>query len=119
MKQIMSDRFQNTDILMSTLKLEGNKIKDFSKFNEDNKNDIEHDIDIQYTEYNRQASAIKQAKTELDQLFKTIQTQTYISKKLFNSTTVDNERNLSDISDEDDNCSIISNFMSVVTDSSY
>ncbi|VVC43530.1 Hypothetical protein CINCED_3A001879 [Cinara cedri] len=98
---------------------ENNTIKDLFKYCEDHKNNIEYDIDRQYTNYNRQALAIKLAKTELQQLFETIKMQAILSKKLFSSTIVDeNERNLSDMSDEDENHSNVSNFMSIVTNSS-
>jgi cell shape-determining protein MreC len=97
---------------MISLKSEGQPMKDFSKFNEDNKKNIEHNIDLQYTEYNRQAAAIKSAKSELQQLLETIKIQAYHSKKMFNSTVID------DISDEEDDCSNVSNFMSIATDSS-
>lgn len=73
---------------------------------------------IKYTEHHLQVSAIKQAKLELQQLFETIETQANLSKKLFNATIIDNEINLSDISDEDDNQSNATNLISVVTDSS-
>lgn len=92
---------------------EGNQKTNMSKFNEINKT-TKHNIDAQYMEYNQQASDLKQAKAELQQLFKTIKSQANLSKKLFNSTFVD-ENGLSDMSDEEDN---YSNFMSIVTDSS-
>lgn len=88
-----------------------NNVKDISKYNE-------KCIDIQYTKHQQQVSAIKQAKIELQQLFEIIETQTNLSKKLFNSTIIDNEINLSDISDEEDNQSNATNLVSVVTDSS-
>lgn len=116
MKEIVLSGLENMDIKsisMTSLKSEGNQ-----KGYKVNNTNVENDIDAQYNEYNRQASAIKQAKTELQQLFKTIKTQTNHSKKLFNSTAVDNERILSDISDDEDNHSNLTNFMSVVTDSS-
>ncbi|XP_025202636.1 uncharacterized protein LOC112599779 isoform X2 [Melanaphis sacchari] len=120
MKQIVLTGLDNTNIetvSMTSLKSEDNLKKDFSMHGEDNKNYINNDLDTQYTEYNRKASAIKLAKTELHQLFETIKTQAYHSKKLFSSTFVDNERVLSDISDEEES-SNVSNFMSVVTHSS-
>lgn len=97
-----------------TLESEGNQKTNMPKFNEINKNDTKHNIDAQYTEYNQQASDLKLAKAELQQLFKTIKSQANLSKKLFNSTFVD-ENGLSDMSDEEDN---YSNFISIVTDSS-
>ncbi|XP_025414153.1 lamin-like protein isoform X2 [Sipha flava] len=114
-KNIVLTGIENTDIKpesMISLKSEGQPMKDFSKFNEDNKKNIEHNIDLQYTEYNRQAAAIKSAKSELQQLLETIKIQAYHSKKMFNSTVID------DISDEEDDCSNVSNFMSIATDSS-
>lgn len=114
-KNIVLTGIENADIKHEatiSLKSESQPMKDFAKYSEDNKKDIEHDIDLQYSEYNRQASAIKSAKKELQQLFETIQTQAYHSTKMFNSTVVD------DISDEEDICSNVSNFMSIVTDSS-
>ncbi|XP_022159990.1 uncharacterized protein LOC111026252 isoform X2 [Myzus persicae] len=120
MKQIVLTGLENNDIKsvsMTSLKSEDNLIKDFPKDCEGHKNYVEHDIGSKYIEYNREASAIKLAKTELQQLFETIKKQTHHSKKLFNSTFVDNERVLSDISDEEEN-SNVSNFMSVVTHSS-
>jgi len=120
MKQIVLTGLVNNDIKsvsMTSLKSEGNLMKDFPKHSEDNKNYVEHKINKKYTEYNREASAIKLAKTELQQLFETIKKQSHNSKKLFNSTFVDNEKVLSDISDDEEN-SNASNFMSVVTHSS-
>ncbi|XP_060838606.1 uveal autoantigen with coiled-coil domains and ankyrin repeats protein-like isoform X1 [Rhopalosiphum padi] len=120
MKQIVLTGLENNNIKsvsMTSLKSEDNLINDFPKHIEDNKKYEDNDIDTQYTEYNREASAIKLAKTELHQLFETIKTQAYHSKKLFNSTFVDNEKVLSDISDEEES-SNVSNFMSVVTHSS-
>ncbi|KAL5244688.1 hypothetical protein ACI65C_012098 [Semiaphis heraclei] len=120
MKQIVLTGLENKNIKsvsMTSLKSEGDRIKDFPKRGEDNKNYVKNEIDTKYTEYNREASAIKIAKTELQQLFETIKKQTHHSKKLFNSTFVDNERVLSDISDDEEN-SNVSNFMSVVTYSS-
>lgn len=120
MKQIVLTGLENTNIKsvsMTSLKSEDNLIKDFPKHSEDNKKYVDNDFDTLYSEYNREASAIKLAKTELHQLFETIKTQAYQSKKLFNSTFVDNERVLSDISDEEES-SNVSNFMSVVTHSS-
>lgn len=113
MKNIVLAGIENTDTKPESVSLKSDiqPMKDFSKYSEDNR-DIEHEIDLQYSEYNRQASAIKSAKTELQLLFDTIKTQAYHSKKMFNSTIVD------DISDEEDNYSNISNFMSIVTDSS-
>lgn len=100
---------------MISLKPENNII-DLSKCSED----IECDINTKYTNYNRQASAIKLAKTELQQLFETIKMQAIHSKQLFSSTVVDdNEKDLSNISDEDDNHSNVSNLMSIVTNSSF
>jgi len=118
MKQIVLTGLENKDIKsvsMTSLKSEGDLIKDFPKCGD--KSYVEHDIDTKYIAYNREASAIKLAKTELQQLFETIKKQTHNSKKLFNSTFVDNEKVLSDISDEEEN-SNVSNFMSVVTHSS-
>jgi len=120
MKQIVLTGLENNDIKsvsMTSLKSGGNPIEDFTKHCENHKNYVEHGIDTKYTEYNREASAIKLAKSELQQLFETIKKQTHHSKKLFNSTFVDNERVLSDISDEEEN-SNVSNFMSVMTHSS-
>lgn len=120
MKQNVLTELENNDIKsvsITSLKSEGNLIKDFLKHGEDKKNDIGNNINTQYTEYNKEALAIKLARTELQQLFETIKTQAQHSKKLFNSTFVDNERVLSDISDEEEN-SNVSNFMSVVTHSS-
>jgi len=119
MKQIVLTGLENNDFKSGsmTLKSESNLIKDFPKHGGDHKHYVENDIDTKYTEYNREASAIKLAKTELQQLFETIKKQTHHSKKLFNSTFVDNERVLSDISDDEEN-SNVSNFMSVVTHSS-
>lgn len=120
MKQIVLTGLENKDkdiksVSMTSLKSEGDLIKDFPKCSD--KSYEEHDIDIKCIAYNREASAIKLAKLELQQLFETIKKQTHNSKKLFNSTFVDNERVLSDISDEEEN-SNVSNFMSVVTHSS-
>ena len=118
MKQIVLTGLENKDIKsvsMTSLKSEDDLIKDFPKCGD--KSYVEHDIDTNYFAYNREASAIKLAKTELQLLFETIKKQTHNSKKLFNSTFVDNERVLSDISDEEEN-SNVSNFMSVVTHSS-
>lgn len=117
MKQIVLTGLENDikSVSMTSLKSEGNLIKDFPKRVDESC--VEHDIDTKYSAYNREASAIKLAKTELQQLFETIKKQTHHSKKLFNSTFVDNERVLSDISDEEEN-SNVSNFMSVVTNSS-
>lgn len=108
---------ENKDVksVSMTLKSEGNQKTNQPKFNEINKNDTKPNIDAQYMEYNQQASDLKLAKAELQQLFKTIKLQANLSKKLFNSTFVD-ENGLSDMSDEEDN---YSNFMSIVTDSSY
>lgn len=111
-----TSNLQNIDdkfTLLTSLKTKTD-LKDNSKYNEDYKKCI----GIQYTEHQLQASAIKKAKMELQQLFKTIETQTNLSKKLFNSTLIDNEINVSDISDEEDNQSNATNFISVVTDSS-
>lgn len=119
MKQIMLAGLENPDVKcvsMPSLKLEGNRMKNFTKYSEENKKYIELDIDTQYTEYNRQASVIKLAKTELNQLFETIKVQANLSKKLLNS--FDNESNLNDISDEEDSCSNVTNCMSIVTNSS-
>ncbi|XP_050052941.1 uveal autoantigen with coiled-coil domains and ankyrin repeats protein-like isoform X2 [Aphis gossypii] len=121
MKQIVLTGLENTNIKsvsMTSLKSEDNLIKDFPKHSEDNKKYVDNDFDTLYSEFNREASAIKLAKTELHQLFETIKTQAYQSKNLFNSTFVDNERVLSDISDEEEG-SNVSNFMSIVTHSSY
>lgn len=117
MKQIVLTGLVNNDINSVSMKSEGNIIKDFPKVTEVHNKYLAHNKDTQYTQYNREASAIKQAKTELQQLFEAIKTQTHLSKQLFNSTIVDNERNLSDISDEEES-SDVSNFMSVVTHSS-
>ncbi|XP_050432088.1 TNF receptor-associated factor family protein DDB_G0272098-like [Adelges cooleyi] len=81
--------------------------------------DEDRNIDRQFNEYNRQASAIKSAKFELNQLFDSIKAQTNHSKELFDSTQLYNNSNLlSDISDDEDNYSNKSNFMSVLTNSS-
>lgn len=105
---------KNTDtksVTTTPLKSEDNPIKDFSKKREDNKV-VEGNIDTHYTEYNRQVSTINQVKIELQQLFEKITTQTNISKKMFNSTMIE-----SNISDEEDNHSNVSNFESIITDS--
>lgn len=118
MKQIVLTKLENTNnnsVSMATLKSENNLMKDFSNYSD---NKIENDIDIQFIEYNKQASAIKLAKKELIQLFETIKTQASHSKKQFNSTIINFEQNIDDISDEEDNYSNVSNFMSIVTDSS-
>lgn len=116
MKQIVLTELENHNnksVPTTSMKSKGsNLIKDFTKYGEDNKIDIELDIDSRYTEYNRQASVIKLAKSEIHQLFEAINTQTHLSHKLFNSTIVDNE-----ISDDEDNHSNITNFMSIVTES--
>lgn len=120
MKQIMLAGLEIPDVKpvsMTSLKLERNLMKNFTKYSEENKKYIERDIDTQYTEYNRQVSVIKQAKTELHQLFETIKIQANLSKKLFNSSIIDNKRNLNDISDEEDS-SNVTNCMSIVTNSS-
>lgn len=122
MKQIMMlSGLENPDVKsvsMTSLKSEENLLKNFTKYSEENKKYIEYDIDTQYTEYNRQASVIKMAKTELHELFETIKIQANLSKKLFNSSTVDNKRNLNDISDDEDKCSNVTNCTSIVTNSS-
>lgn len=107
---------ENKDVksVSFTLESEGNQKTNMAKFNEINKNDTKHNIDAQYMEFNRQASAVKLAKADIQQLFKTIESQANLSKKLFNSTFVD-ENSLSNMSDEEDN---YSNFMSIVTNSS-
>jgi len=116
MKQIVLtglENHNNKSAPTTSMKSKGNDlIKDFTKYGEDNKIDIELDIDTQYTEYNRQASAIKLAKSEINQLFEAINTQTHLSHKLFNSTIIDN-----DISDDEDNHSNVTNFISIVTES--
>lgn len=121
MKKIVLSSLDNADVkfLSMTSKPDSNFMKDFSESNKDNKNTFNHNIDSQYLEYNQKASAIKLAKTELQQLFETIKTQANLSKKLFNSSVVENDNNFSDLSDEEDNHSNVSNFMSIVTDSSY
>lgn len=115
MKKIVTTGLENNNKFMS-MKPESNSMKDFSKYSETRK--IE-DIDTQFIEFNKQASAIKSAKTELQQLFETIKTQTNLSKKQFNSTIINYETNINDIiSDEEDNYSNLSNFTSIITDSS-
>jgi len=118
MKQIVLAGLENPNlnsVSITSMKPDGNQKTDLLKCNADNKYDIEYNIDTQYTEYNRQASAIKLSKVELQQLFQKIESQAYHSKNLFNSTFVDFEKDLNDISDEENNHS---NIMSVVTDSS-
>jgi len=116
MKQIVLTELENHNnksVPTTSMKSKGNDlIKDFIKYDENNKKDIELDIDTRYTEYNRQASAIKLAKKEIHQLFEAINTQTHLSHKLFNSTIVDN-----DISDDEDSHSNVTDFMSIVTES--
>lgn len=122
MKKIMLAGLENNkSASMTVLKSECNLMKDFSKYSEDSKNNIKQDIDVKYSEYNLKASAIKLAKMELQQLFETVKTQTNISKKLFNSSIIGSEGNLSDLSDDDheDNQSHFSKCISLVTDSSY
>lgn len=114
-KQIVFAGIENTNIKSvstASLKSENNLMKDFSSIKEDNKV-VELDIDTQYSEYNKQVSGIKLVKAELQQLFEKLTTQTNISKKMLNSTMIE-----SDISDEEDNHSSISNFKSIITDSS-
>lgn len=114
----MLNGIENTDIINSVSLLKSdNPIKGFSKHSENNINNVEYNTDRQYTEYNQKASAIKLAKTELQQLFETIKTQANLSKKLFNSSVVNND-DLSNFSDEEDNYSSVSNLRSVMTDSS-
>lgn len=118
MKQILLAGLENpnlSSISMSSLKPDSCQKTGLSKCHEVKKFDIENNIDAQYNEYNRQALALKLSKEELQQLFTTIKLQAYHSKNHFNSTIVDFEKDLSDISDEENNHS---NFMSVVTDSS-
>lgn len=120
MKHVVMTGLENTNIKsipMRSLKSGNNSIMDFSKYNENHK--IENDIDTRYIEFNKKASAIKLVKTELQQLFETIQTQTNLSKKLFNSTIIKCEKNMNDISDEEDNYSNVSNFTSIITNSSF
>lgn len=105
----------NIDYKYTALKSENNLIKDYLKFNEVN----EKDIDTQYTEHHQQASFIKQTKTELHQLFETFEIQANLSKKLFHSTIIDDEISLNDMSDEEDNQSNVTNFISIMTNSSY
>lgn len=113
MKKTVYTGLENRDITsMASMISEKNVIKDFTKGGEDNKKDIELDIDTQYSEYNRQASAIKLAKTEFEQLFEAISTQTHLSHKLFSSTIVN-----SDISDDEDNQCSGTNFISIITES--
>lgn len=120
MKEIVLAGLEDSDNKSSMIvqKSEGNLMKDLLKYSEDY---IERDIDVQYSEYNRQATDIKRAKIELQQLFETVKTQTNISKKLFNSSVIESEGNLSDLSDDDyeDNQSQISKCISLVTESSF
>lgn len=111
-----SENINIKSVSMTSSKSEEN-LMNFSKYSKKNKKNIEYDIDKQYTEYNRQASTLKLAKTELQELFETIKIKADHSQKQFNSFIVDNERNLSGISDEEDD-SNVTNFMSIVTDSS-
>jgi len=116
MKQIVLTGLDNHSVkstLITLTKSEENDLFiDVAKDDEDNKKDSEPDIDSQYTEYNRQVSAIKLAKTEFQQLFEAINTQAHLSRKLFTSTSFNN-----DISDDEDNHSNTTNFISVVTES--
>lgn len=119
-KKSVLTELENANKQSVSMTPKNNMMKDLSKYSEDYKNNIECDIDTQYTNYNRQALAIKLAKKELQQLFETIKMQATLSKQLFSSTIVDNnENNLSDISEDNDNHSNVSNLTSIATNSSF